>query len=193
VARVRPTEERPDGLVYRPELLTVDEERHALDEIERLEFGEIRMHGVVARRTARHYGVDYDYESRKPVAASEPLPGWLRSVRERAAELAGIEAEELAEALVQRYPEGAQIGWHRDAPAFGTVVGVSLLAPCRLRFRRDAGGVRRAFEVELEPRSGYVLAGPARAAWQHHVPPTKSLRYSITFRTLRRPAAAVSP
>jgi len=46
--------------------------------------------------------------------------------------------------------------------------------------------VRRQFEVELAPRSGYVLAGPARTAWQHHVPPTKSLRYSITFRTLRR-------
>jgi alkylated DNA repair protein (DNA oxidative demethylase) len=90
------------------------------------------------------------------------------------------------EALVQRYPEGAQIGWHRDAPAFGTVVGVSLLAPARMRFRRDVDGIRRTFELVLEQRSGYVLAGPARTAWQHHVPPTKSLRYSITFRTLRK-------
>jgi alkylated DNA repair dioxygenase AlkB len=71
---------------------------------------------------------------------------------------------------------------------FGTVVGVSLLAPARLRFRRNAGGVRRAFELELAPRSGYVLDGEVRTAWQHHVPPTKGLRYSITFRTLRRRA-----
>ena len=42
-------------------------------------------------------------------------------------------------------------------------------------------------ELELEPRSGYVLAGESRTAWQHHVPPAKTLRYSITFRTLRRP------
>jgi alkylated DNA repair dioxygenase AlkB len=193
VARRRAIEERPEGLVYRPELLDERAERDVLAEVERLDFDEIRMHGVVARRTARHFGVDYDYESRKPVAAAEPLPGWLLRVREAAAGLAGLDPEALAEALVQRYPEGARIGWHRDAPAFGTVVGVSLLAPCRLRFRRDAGGVLRTFEVELAPRSGYVLAGPARAAWQHHVPPTRSLRYSITFRTLRRPAAEVSP
>src|SRR4051812_11832479 len=147
------------------------------------------MRGQAARRTARHYGVGYDYETRTP-APGEPVPEWLLSVRERAAAIAGENPEALVEALVQRYPEGAQIGWHRDAPAFGTVVGVSLLAPCRLRFRRDAGGVRRAFEVELAPRSGYVLAGLARTAWQHHVPSTKSLRYSITFRTLRRPAPA---
>ena len=43
----------PDGLVYRPELLTEAEERALLDELERLEFHEIRMHGVVAKRTAR--------------------------------------------------------------------------------------------------------------------------------------------
>ena len=41
-------------------------------------------------------------------------------------------------------------------------------------------------ELDLEPRSGYDLAGEARTAWQHHLPPAKALRYSITFRTLRR-------
>jgi DNA oxidative demethylase len=90
------------------------------------------------------------------------------------------------QADLQRYPPGAQIGWHRDAPMFGTVVGVSLGSSARLRLRREVDGEPRAFELELEPRSGYVLAGPARTAWQHHVPPAKSLRYSITFRTLRR-------
>ena len=183
--RARGIEERPEGLVYRPELLTIDEERALLDEIEALRFDEIVMHGVAARRTARHFGVDYDYERRSPVAASEPIPTWLASAREAAAHLAGLQADELVEALVQRYPEGATIGWHRDAPAFGTVVGISLLAPARLRFRRDLKGERYAYELEVEPRSGYVLAGPARTAWKHHVPPTKSLRYSITFRTLR--------
>jgi alkylated DNA repair dioxygenase AlkB len=107
-------------------------------------------------------------------------------VREKAAVLAGVRPDELIEALVQRYPEGAQIGWHRDAPMFGAVVGISLLSPARMRFRREAGEERRTFELELEPRSGYVLAGDVRTKWQHHVPPTKSLRYSITFRTLRR-------
>ncbi|MDQ3822638.1 MAG: alpha-ketoglutarate-dependent dioxygenase AlkB [Actinomycetota bacterium] len=179
-------EERPEGLVYRPSLLTEAEERALLSELERLEFREIRMHGVVAKRTARHFGLDYDYERRGVVEEAEPIPEWLGPVRERAAELAGVAPEELAEVLVQRYPEGAQIGWHRDAPAFGIVVGVSLGVGSRMRFRRDKGGVRRTFELELEPRSGYVLAGESRTAWMHHLPATKALRYSITFRTLRR-------
>jgi len=176
----------PEGLVYRPELLSEAEERALLAELERLEFHEIRMHGVVAKRTARHFGVDYDYERRAALQEAEPIPDWLVPVRERAAELAAVEPEELAEILVQRYPAGAQIGWHRDAPAFGIVVGISLGSSARMRFRRDKGGVRHTFELELEPRSGYVLAGESRTAWQHHVPPAKALRYSITFRTLRR-------
>jgi DNA oxidative demethylase len=183
--RARGVEERPDGVVYVPELLTEDEERAALAEVERVDFDEIRMHGVVAKRTAKHYGVDYDYESRKPVEAAEPVPEWILPVRDRAAELAGLQPEELVEVLVQRYPAGAQIGWHRDAPAFGTVVGVSLLAPSRLRFRRGSADDLRTFELVLEPRSGYVLAGESRMKWQHHIPPTKALRYSITFRTLK--------
>jgi alkylated DNA repair dioxygenase AlkB len=181
------SEDRPEGLVYRPELLSVEEEHALLRELERLEFDEIRMHGVVAKRTARHFGLDYDYERRGVTREVEPVPPWLLPVRQAGADLAGVAADELLEALVQRYPEGSSIGWHRDAPMFGTVVGISLLSAARMRFRRDAGGVRRTFELELEPRSGYVLAGPARTAWQHHVPPTRALRYSITFRTLRNP------
>jgi DNA oxidative demethylase len=185
VTRARGIEERPEGLVYRPDLLTADEEQALLEVVERLRFDEIRMHGVVAKRTARHFGLDYDYERRGVIEDAEPIPEWLSGTREAAAALAGVAPEALVEALVQRYPDGAQIGWHRDAPMFGTVVGVSLLSSSRMRFRRGPAGERRMFELELEPRSGYVLAGAARTAWQHHVPPTKALRYSMTFRTLR--------
>jgi alkylated DNA repair dioxygenase AlkB len=184
--RLPTTEERPHGPVYVEELLGADDEAAALAAIDGVDFDEIRMHGVVAKRTAKHYGLDYDYERRAAVEQAEPVPDWILPVRSRAAALADVEPEELVEVLVQRYPAGAQIGWHRDAPAFGIVVGVSLLAPARMRFRRDKGGLRRTFELELAPRSGYVLAGEARTAWQHHVPPTKTLRYSITFRTLRK-------
>jgi alkylated DNA repair dioxygenase AlkB len=178
----------PAGLLYRPDVLSEAEEARLLEEIERLDFDEIRMHGVVAKRTARHFGVDYDYERRGITRRVDPIPEWLLPTRAAGAVFAALPPDELVEALVQRYPVGAQIGWHRDAPMFGTVVGISLLAPARMRFRRDVKGERHTFEVELAPRSGYVLAGDARTKWQHHVPPTKSLRYSVTFRTLRHPA-----
>jgi alkylated DNA repair protein (DNA oxidative demethylase) len=184
----RAPSEEPEGLVYRPELLGVGEERRLLTTLESLRFDPIVIRGQAARRTARHYGLGYDYAARTPTPG-EPVPGWLEPVRARAAELARFAPEELVEILVQRYPPGSTIGWHRDAPAFGTVIGVSLGGGARLRFQRGKGERRRVWEVLVEPRSGYVLAGPARTSWLHSIPPTKELRYSITFRTLRRAGA----
>jgi DNA oxidative demethylase len=178
-------QEEPEGLVYRPELVSVDEEAGLLEVIEALRFDAVVLHGRAARRTARHFGLGYDYGARTP-QPGEPIPDWLLPVRVRAAALAGRPPDELVEILVQRYPPGATIGWHRDAPAFGTVVGVSLLGASRLRFQRGTGADRRTWEVLLERRSGYVLAGKARTSWEHSIPAVKELRYSISFRTLRR-------
>jgi DNA oxidative demethylase len=180
----RAPSEEPEGLVYKPELLSVDEEEELLGQFESLRFDPIVLHGRAARRTGRHFGLDYDYESRTPLPG-EPVPDWLLPARERAAALAGHAPEELVEILVQRYPEGSTIGWHRDAPAFDTVIGISLGGTSRLRFQRGKRENRRVWEVELAPRSGYVLSGEARRSWEHSIPPTKKLRYSITFRTLR--------
>src|SRR5690349_8138750 len=107
----------PEGLVYREALLSSEEEQALLSVFDDLDFREIHFHGVVAKRTARHYGLDYDYASRTPVETDEPIPEWLEPARLQAAGLGGVEPGALVEALVQRYPEGAQIGWHRDAPA----------------------------------------------------------------------------
>jgi alkylated DNA repair dioxygenase AlkB len=92
--------------------------------------------------------------------------------------------EALEMAVVIRYPPGAGIGWHRDAPAFGDVVGVSLGAPARLQLRRGGpGGERR--ELLLSPGSAYVLSRDARWGWQHRLPPVQAERFAVTFRTLR--------
>jgi DNA oxidative demethylase len=175
------------GLRYELELVPPAMERALLDVFEELRFDPIVIHGQAAKRTARHYGLSYDYQSRTPLPG-EPVPDWLLPARALAAKFAGFEPDELAEILVQRYPPGSTIGWHRDAPAFDTVIGLSLGGFSRLRFQRGKGEARKVYEIGLEPRSGYVLAGEARTSWQHSIPPTKEERYSITFRTLRRGA-----
>jgi DNA oxidative demethylase len=172
--------------VYRPELVDADEERGLLAFLETVDFREIVMRGQTARRTVRHYGWDYEYETWKLVR-TQPLPAELEPARAAAAALAGVRPDDLAQILVTRYPPGAGIGWHRDAPAFGLVAGVSLGSACRLRLQRGKGEERETLDVVLEPRSGYVLDGPARSVWQHSIPATQELRYSITFRTLRNP------
>jgi alkylated DNA repair protein (DNA oxidative demethylase) len=175
----------PDGLSYREGFLSGEEEHGLLAEVEAIDFRAFVMRGQAARRTVRHFGWGYSFDERELVPA-DPLPEALAWLRKRAEALAGLQAGAFEQALVTRYPPGATIGWHRDAPPFGAaIVGVSLAAACRMRFQRPLDGVRYVHEQVLEPRSAYVLAGAARSAWQHSIPPTKALRYSITFRTLK--------
>lgn len=180
----------PDGFVYAAEFISPAEERELLGEIEKLEFGEIRMHGVVAKRRVVHYGRDYHYDSAE-VAPGLEIPRFLLPLRERVGAFAQRAAEDFAEVLVTEYPAGAGIGWHRDAPAFDIVVGVSLLTECTMQFRPwpvEKSGPKRSKPLAqiLAPRSAYILRGPSRTRWQHHIPATKARRFSITFRTLRR-------
>jgi alkylated DNA repair protein (DNA oxidative demethylase) len=180
---------RPEGLTYRAGFLTVEEERTLLAEVETLPFAEVRMHGVVARRKTVHYGWDYDYEGWR-IAPAEPPPAFLEPLLVRCAEAAGLARESFAQVMVARYPPGAAIGWHRDAPMFGSpVAGVSIGSACVMRFRRGKVRNWETLAQLLEPRSFYLLAGAARSEWQHAIPRTPELRYSITMRTLvSRPA-----
>src|SRR5512132_1891520 len=114
----------PEGFRYELDFLTVGEEQRLLADMSTVSFGEMRMRGVVARRRVAHYGWNYSFESFRISPGPEP-PGFLLPLRGRAASFAGLEGEALAEALITEYPPGATIGWHRDAPPFGVVIGIS--------------------------------------------------------------------
>src|SRR5262249_45751079 len=134
------------------------------------------------RRTVS-FGLHYDFNGGGLKRADE-LPEFLQAVRARAAAFAGINSSELQHALLIEYGPGAAIGWHRDRPQFGGVVGIPLLGPCSFRLRRKRGDKWERRSILAEPRSGYLLRGPARSEWEHSIPPVDRLRYSITFRTL---------
>lgn len=182
----------PAGFAYQAAFITRDEERDLLGAIsERVTFSTFEMRGVVARRRVAFFGRSYDAAS----APSPEIPPFLMPLRDRLADWAGVRPMQFAMALINDYPPGAPIGWHRDAPQYDIVAGVSLLSPCRMRFRpyqrpKDGNGSPRArrlatHEVLLEPRSAYVMRQDARSAYEHHVPAVSEQRYSITFRTLR--------
>lgn len=178
----------PQGLVYVPELVGVEEERALVQALEGLPLRSFEMHGVVARRRVAHFGWDYGYESWK-ITPAAPMPAFLEPLRTRAAQVINAAPAALEEVLVTLYPPGAGIGWHRDAPMFGpSVIGVSLLGACRMRFRRKRDDGFESYTQPLAPRSLYVLAGEARAVWQHSIPAVEVARWSVTFRTVvRRP------
>ncbi len=181
----------PSGFRYRDDFITRDDEASLAGEIARLEFSTFEMRGVVARRRVAFFGRSYDSGR----ASTPPLPPFLMPLRETVAAWAGVDPQAFAMSLINEYPPGAPIGWHRDAPQYEIVAGVSLLSSCRMTFRpyvppqmqRATHGLRRTatHEVTLERRSAYLMTGDSRNAYEHHVPAVKALRYSITFRTLR--------
>jgi alkylated DNA repair dioxygenase AlkB len=174
----------PPGFLFHPGFLTMEEEQRLIDTIRTLAFGEVRMHGVTAKRRVAQFGWHYAFESYQLTPAA-PLPEAFRPIRERAAALASVDPEAFAEALVTEYGPGAGIGWHRDAPRFGLVAGISLGAECRMRFQKGTGENRITTAAILPARSLYFLTGESRNSWQHMIPGVKATRWSITFRTIR--------
>ena len=182
------------GLVYREELIGASEETRLIAEIEQLDLSPFRFQGWTGKRLTKTFGWRYDFDDRS-FEPAEPLPGWLLPLRDKAGAFGKIDPSEFVHALVTRYDPGAGIGWHRDRPQFGKVVGVSLGAPATLRFRRRTESGFKRTSLELQPRSAYLIFGEARERWEHGIAEHDSLRFSITFRTLseRGRAAANVP
>nr|NUR37985.1 alpha-ketoglutarate-dependent dioxygenase AlkB [Sphingomonas sp.] len=159
------------------------EERELLERMRAMELAPFRFQGWLGNRKTQSFGWRYDFEDASFTAA-DPIPGWLDGVRRKAAAFAGVQPQDFAHVLLARYDPGAGIGWHRDRDVFDKVVGFSLNTPATLRFRqRTPTGFRRA-NVEVAPRSAYLLSGEARHDWEHSISPGEELRFSITFRTL---------
>jgi DNA oxidative demethylase len=171
------------GLLQADDIVTPDEEAMLIAAIDATGLAPFQFHGWQGRRLSASYGWRYDFEDMS-LSPAEPIPDWLTPLRERAARFAGLEPGELAQALLLRYDPGAGIGWHRDRPVFGHVLGVSLGAPATLRFRRRRpDGFDRA-AVSLRPRSIYHLTGPVRHEWEHSIAAMPATRWSTTFRSL---------
>ncbi len=180
----------PDGFTYRERFINDEEEAALAAAIASVEFATFEMRGVIAKRRVAFFGRSYGE------GPARPMPGFLLPLRHRVAAWAGVDREAFAMALINEYRPGAPIGWHRDAPQYAMVAGVSLLAQCRMRLRpyvaprataaSPTPERRRAtHQIVLAPRSAYLMAGPARQEYEHSIPAVELFRYSVTFRTLR--------
>jgi DNA oxidative demethylase len=171
------------GLSQADAIVTPDEERALIAAIDAVGLSPFRFHGWEGKRLTASYGWRYDFDDAS-FRPDEPMPDWLLPLRARAAGFAGLEPDELAQALLIRYDIGAGIGWHRDRPVFEHVLGISLGAATTMRFRlRRPDGFERMTAL-LEPRSIYHLTGEARHKWEHSIAGVTATRWSITFRSL---------
>ncbi|MEA1015478.1 alpha-ketoglutarate-dependent dioxygenase AlkB [Sphingosinicella sp. LY1275] len=178
----------PHGFAYRADFLEAAEEQELARRIAGLPFEPFAFHGFLGKRRIVSFGWQYVFDG-SGLKRTEDIPAFLLPARARAAALAGLPAEQMQHVLVTEYAPGAGIGWHKDRSVFGEVVGLSLLAPARLRFRRRRGESWERLSLTAEPRSAYLLSGEARTDWEHSIPGVEALRYSITFRNFREGAA----
>lgn len=180
----------PNGFIYRPDFLTITEERTLLSYIEDLPLEHAVGAGIYqGKRRYLNFGWSYSFKEGKLIEGP-PLPFWLAPVAHKIAKWMDIPKAKVVEALVQEYPVGSGIGWHRDNEPFEYVIGISLGAWSRMRLRpmrshqKRKRSVQDVVALELEPRSAYIMQRESRWLYQHSVAPVRALRYSITFRTL---------
>jgi alkylated DNA repair dioxygenase AlkB len=161
----------PNGLVYRPEFITPDEEEVLLAYIDNLRMPHLQFREHESKRR----GMSFEYD----------LPAFLTPLQNKIAKWLDVPRGAINEAFVQEYPVGYGIGWHRDRET-PRVIGISLQGWARMRFRplEKIGDPKSVVSVEVEPRSAYLMQGEVATRWQHSVAPVQALRYSITFRTL---------
>ena len=174
----------PEGFTYRPEFLSEAEERNLLEGVRTLPFREFEFHGFLGKRRIVSFGWRYDFNG-GGLQKTDDMPNFLSAVREKAARFAALATSELQQVLITEYRSGAAIGWHKDRSVFAEVVGISLLSSCLFRLRRRSSAGWERASLRLEPRSAYLLTGPARTEWEHSIPAVDELRYSLTFRNLK--------
>jgi alkylated DNA repair dioxygenase AlkB len=176
----------PNGLSYLPDFISPAEEAALLKAIRPLEFKEAKYKSFSAKRRVVRFGTELleadDEEGDFPRIS---FPPFLGALRDRVARWLALPAAQFEHGLITEYPPGAPIGWHRDAPQFEVIAGVSLGSPCDMRFRPFAAkSAREALSLPLAPRSVYVMRGDIRWRWQHGIGPLAETRYSITLRTM---------
>ena len=180
----------PDGFIYHRNFISEAEEQALIREIQSVQLASFKYYQFTGKRRIASFGWQYEF-GKNEITTAPDIPAFLLPLRTRAGKLFDIDPDSLMQTSIIEYSTGSPIGWHRDISQFGVVVGISLGAACRMRFRKYNRVRSRSLKrdeilsIELEPRSLYLMSGASRELWQHSIPSVKDLRYSIMMRTLR--------
>ena len=177
----------PHGFSYYPDFITEDEERRILNVISGLELHPLVFRGFEAKRNVESYGYSYHFDTRS-ISKGKPVPESLSFIVEKAAARLRLPPGEIAQMLVTEYPPGSVINWHRDAPPFDMIIGLSLQSDCIFRMRpydKARQGRKAILSRTVKRRSLYIMRDEARTGWEHSISPVHETRYSVTLRTLR--------
>jgi alkylated DNA repair dioxygenase AlkB len=178
----------PMGFQYFPGFISEKEEQLLLKSVSEIDVHPFIFQGYTANRKIASFGFDYSFTNRK-LSKGNDIPADFSFLISKVADKLQLKAHDFAELLVTEYPPGSVINWHRDAPSFDIIAGISLASDCIFRLRpQEKTKQTRANIISFpcERRSLYIMKDAARSDWQHSISPVKNTRYSITLRTLRK-------
>jgi alkylated DNA repair dioxygenase AlkB len=179
----------PEGFEYLDDFITKEEEVLLLHEISHVHLHTFNFQGYEAKRKVASFGYDWNFENRTLTKGKDFPPAFSFLVQKVASHLK-LPPEVIGELLVTEYPPGSVINWHRDAPPFDVIAGISINTDCTFKLRpheKSRQGRGSVISIPVRRRSLYIMAGEVRSTWQHSIAPVKAVRYSITLRTLREP------
>jgi alkylated DNA repair dioxygenase AlkB len=179
----------PEGFQYVPNFISKAEEAYLHKEVLNVERHTFVFQGYEAKRKVASFGHDWSFEKQQLLKGSA-IPQAFTPLLEKVAQHLHLHRDAFAELLVTEYPVGSVINWHRDAPPFDLIAGISLHTDCTFRLRpynkerRDKNAI---LSFSVKRRSLYIMQGSVRTHWQHSIAAVPHVRYSITLRTLRNP------
>jgi len=182
-----PSPVMPEGFNYYPSFISQDEEQQLLGCIEKSDLRNMRFHQYEAKRKVISYGKGWSFTEQQ-LKQGDPIPAAFDFLVEKIATKLSIDKQLIVQFLITQYPVGSVINWHRDAPPFDTIAGVSLLTDCKFKLRpHDKEKQTRSATINLnvERCSLYTMQGIAKNEWQHSTALNDKIRYSLTFRTLK--------
>jgi alkylated DNA repair dioxygenase AlkB len=177
----------PTGFEYYSEFITVPEELQLIEAINKTELRPMIFQGFEAKRKVASFGYDWHFTTRT-LSKGTDIPQPFDFVIKKVAAFLLIDHSAVAELLITEYPIGSLINWHRDAPPFDVIIGISLLSDCTLKLRpydKQKQNRRSLISIPVKRRSMYIMRGPSRSEWEHSTGAVKEVRYSITLRTLK--------
>ena len=177
-----------DGFSYFPEFLSEKEEMKLLEAVLSINLHPLIFQGFEAKRKVESFGYDYNFDNRL-ISKGKEIPKQFNFLLDKVAEFLSMSPSDFSEMLVTEYPVGSVINWHRDAPPFDIIIGLSIMSECKFRMRpydKSKQGRNAIISMPVKSRSLYIIKGEARSNWEHSIAPVKEKRFSITLRTLRK-------
>jgi len=177
----------PPGFHYQKDFLTKEEESFLINSIQQYDLQSMKFHQYVAKRNVLSFGKGWSFTEQRLVEG-KGIPSEFHFLIDKIAAQLKIRKEQIAQFLITEYPIGAVINWHRDAPPFDIIIGISLMADCNFKLRpheKQKQTRSATINLEVQRRSIYYIKDEAKAEWQHCTAPTNHVRYSLTFRTLK--------